>query len=57
MKAALIGLTVISVALAGLSGLMLSKADSSGQVALWSILLVVNMLNVIRAGSALGKMG
>lgn len=56
MKVALIILAVISVALTGLSGFMLSKVESSGQVALWAIMLVMNLFNCVSAGSALGKM-
>jgi len=56
MKAALIILAIFSVALAGLSGLMLTRADSTGQVALWAILLAMNLFNCASAGSTLGKM-
>lgn len=56
MKAALIILTVVSIGMAGLSGFMLGRADSAGQVALWAILLLMNLFNCISAGSTLGKM-
>lgn len=56
MKAALIILTVVSISMAGLSGFMLGRADSAGQVALWAILLLMNLFNCISAGSTLGKM-
>lgn len=56
MKAALIILAIFSVALAGLAGFMLARADSTGQVALWAIMLVANLFNCVSAGSTLGKM-
>ena len=56
MKTALIILAIVSIAVAGLSGFMLARADTPGQVALWAILLVVNLFNCVSAGSTLGKM-
>ena len=56
MKIALVILAVFSIGLSGFSGLMLARAETPGQVALWAILLLVNIFNCINAGSALGKM-
>lgn len=55
MKTALIILALFSAALGGLSGVMLSRADSTGQVVLWSILLVAHLLNCAYIGGALGR--
>ena len=56
MKTVLIILAIVFIAVAGLSGFMLARADTHGQVALWAIMLIANLFNCVSSGRALGKM-
>ena len=56
MKLLGILLATIAVALCGLSGFMLMRVESNGTVALWSILLVANMVTAWTVGKTLGKL-
>ena len=48
-------LTIVVIALSGLSSMMLMRAQTTGGQVLWAILLIANLVNSWLAGSYWGR--